>query len=221
MSTTGTELHSFDRAQKSFSFDLPPPDPGEQEIEVDLADLEGFDLEYSDAERTLKQGGVDPYAPGEAASAPKDETPEEVDPNDVLAEFPADPEEPFELRVPQTILSRAALLQATLPRETLMPSSSSIPPPMTMEAPRVEAPREARVPEGRLGWLVAPMIGACVGLAVAAVLSYHLAPAGMAPAALSAGRHLKAHATKVLVEPVAMLEAQVPTVTVDSLPRAR
>jgi hypothetical protein len=181
----------FARETKTVVFDLP-------------------DAEYSDdAERTLRR----------SRSAVADST-EEVDPRDVLAEFPlftapatmfvpsarghaspwalpADPEEPFELRVPDVILDRAAQLTAGLPRLT-----------STRAPSRIE----------RTGWVVATVLGACVGILFAGAMAY----AAAAPIEPAPAPHLRAApARKALSAPLVALGTGVPTVSFESLPRAR
>ncbi len=127
----------------------------------------------------------------------KPDATEEIDANDILAEFSVDPEQPFELRVPYALHMRAAQLTAMLPRD------------MRAEP----TPRRA-------GWILAAILGAGVGIGFAALIaSYENAPIASAPAP----HVLKASGAtmKVLGPQRASVRALIPTVSFDSLPRAR
>jgi hypothetical protein len=121
---------------------------------------------------------------------------EEVDPNDILAEFPADngPDVALELRRPDEILARAATLDLEDTKTSMRAYRSH-----------------------RTGWLVAIVLGATLGLVLATGLSIYAS----VPIAHAPRPHVKAQIGKSLVPSVAALGAVVPTVSIDSLPRAR
>jgi hypothetical protein len=133
---------------------------------------------------------------------------EEVDPNDVLLELPMDPEQPFELRVPHMILARAAQLTAALPRH------AQVAPDMGHQMHQMHQTIERR-PSSRLA---ATVLGACIGIGLAGTMAY----AATAPIEPSPSPVLKAAApAKIVAARPVVIGSIVPTVTFDSLPRAR
>ena len=169
----------LERGTKIAVFDLPD---ASTDIEIDL----------SDVEQTRKRKAV-----------PADAT-DEIRADDILAEFPVDPTQPFHLRVPDALLARAAQLTAQLPRDR---DRDTVPPP-----PRAALRRAA--------WVFATVIGASVGIVLAAAIAhYESAPIPSAPAhTFKAGT-----SAKIIAQRASMLGTgvMVPTVSVDSLPRAR
>jgi hypothetical protein len=136
--------------------------------------------------------GLGPKAPPRAL---KVDGTEEIDPNDILAEFPAELQADAALQLrADDVLARAA----TLDQEDTRPSMR------TYQA-------------GRTGWLVALVAGTTVGIVLATALSIYAA----APIARAPRPHVKAQAVKALVPSAATLGRIVPTVSIDSLPRAR
>jgi hypothetical protein len=168
------EVRWFVRGPKVAIFEMPERDGA---VDVDVSELAA-----PAAQRPLKA----------------DQT-EEIAPEDILAEMPAEfaPDEALELRrpdTPNTVLARAAMLE----REDM---------PTVIRA--YKAPRA--------GWLVAVLVGATFGLVLATALSLFAS----APIARAPHPHVKAQAIKALTPNVAALGAVVPTVSIESLPRAR
>ncbi len=165
----------------------------------DLPPTRGGDANHgdpSDVERTSKREIVSASQAADLAG-----TTSEVDVDDILAAVPIDPSEPFQLRVSEKLQARAANLSAQLPRA----SARAI----------VDAPRPRRA-----GAFVAPLVAVLAVLAVgggAGLVAYRTAPIS----ATSAHTFKAATSSKVMTMRASSVTASVPTVHVDSLPRAR
>jgi hypothetical protein len=196
----------FDRGAKPAVFDLPDASLPNVWVAPPPAS-DGAASEAARETRAARELAVAATRPAQLR-AEADRT-EEVDPNDVLAEFPADPEQRFELRVPEVLLARVCELTASLPREERL-----------HEAQRSAAASQEVVAVrglGRMGWLFATAVGTCAGVAVAAVLAFNMSVA-MAPT--GAPQKAARSAAKILEARVELVSTAVPTVAFDSLPRA-
>ncbi len=189
------------RGSKIAVFELPPATPHEtphftpHERPHDGAEI---DLDLSDAERTSKRqiAAADPV-PDPAGNT------SEIDVDDILTAVPIDPTVPFEMRVPDKVHARAARLTAQLPQ----PSARAI----------VDAPSRSAPPKSSTLFAAVFAVVSVLGVG-GGVVAYKTAPIPSA----TAHAFKAAAAAKVMAQrPSVIVGAAVPTVSVDSLPRAR
>ncbi len=193
------------RGAKSAVFDL----PADVEIELDL----------SDVERTSKRAILTHDSTIERAAATS-----EIDADDILTEVPIDPTVPFEMRVPAKVHARAALLTAQLPQQP-QPQPQPQHPQMAVVSARAlvagapptptrtSSPRKRSVSTFIAVFAAFAVLGTSAGLVV-----YQNAPIPSS----NAHPFKAAAASKVLAQHGSVIAgASVPTVNVDSLPRAR
>ena len=159
-----------------------------------------IEIDLSDVERTAKRPALSARKRDDDLCETREL--EELDEADILVELPADSTEPFHLVVPDKLHARAAELTAQLrgerERETVPPAAPA---------------RGSR-------WMVpAFVVGACavLGFAVAFVAYNAPIPSSQAHTFKAARPALKVVARHVS----ALAGVMVPTVHVDSLPRAR
>ena len=192
------------RGAKIAVFDLPK----DVEVEIDL----------SDAERTSKRPVLTPDSTLERAASTS-----EVDTNDILTAVPIDPTVPFEMRVPDKVHARAARLAAQLPKANELRSARAL------VDGRADGRADGKVDgdatparparSARSFWTFAAVFVAfaVVGTGAGFVV-YQNAPIPSA----NAHTFKAAAAAKVLAQRTSENGGfTVPTVSVDSLPRAR
>jgi hypothetical protein len=178
------------RGAKIAVFDLPK----DAEIEIDL----------SDGERTSKRPVITPDSTLERVASTS-----EVDTNDILTAVPIDPTVPFEMRVPETVHARAALLTAQLPQKPAEPRTSA--------RALLDSEPEAEPTTKRSRWTMVAIFAVCAVVGTGAGLVANRT----APIAPSSAHAFKAAASpKVVAQRTSELAgAMIPTVHVDSLPR--
>jgi phosphotransferase system HPr-like phosphotransfer protein len=185
------------RGAKAAIFDLPPISPPTRAAwpQPPAPPARESDLDLSDVERTSKRIALTGAAADDALNATS-----EITADDIVTEMPIDERIPFEVKVPAKLHARAAQLTARL--------AQPAPAPVALQSPG----------RGRTGVVIAILgVIALFGAGAGAFL-YLTSPIPSS----NAHTFKAASATKVMAQRASgMVTAAVPTVHVDSLPRAR